>query len=213
MELLVEGVEVDPEPDAEVPEVQGAQVGAARRAPRTKTYKPVDYTKAGRPSRQRVTKEMVQKIRAAQNRTGETGEELARLYLNGKTGTYEWTSSLYTFSPYDFRRTDIAEGEYIDVKTTTGEFNEEIHLSTGELRHAAHASSPYHIYRVYEAQGLPKMRISEPINELAKKITGYLQGLQGAIQGVEPYGLLLSPSLLGDGLSFGEEILLIFDEE
>ena len=211
LELIVQGVYIDPGSDLTVGGVSsnpvlttsGSSVGGIRTS---------DFNRSAKPSLRRVSAETLQKARVGQEENGRIGEELVNAYFtsNPRHGVFEWSSKINIISPYDFKRTDDAAGEFIDVKTTSGGFETPFHISLNEIRQAASAPGEYHIYRVFNVYGNPEMRISGDIKSLAKSL---IEQIQGFIAGVIPDGFTLSPRLLEDKLNFGEVISLDISEE
>ena len=108
--------------------------------------------------------------------TGLAGEGLVNGYLEAKVHAGElvstkWASIENAVEPYDF---DIqaapTERILIDVKTTSGPFENVIHVSLAEII-AASEGLPYHIYRVFEInEDGGKLRISDDIRPLAQSL-------------------------------------------
>jgi len=83
--------------------------------------------------------------------TGRLGEEAVFLYLShmletGQIQALEWVSDRQPFAPYDFIVVRGGPDERIDVKTTLGEFERAIHISTAELEVMAQGN--YRLFRV-----------------------------------------------------------------
>lgn len=105
--------------------------------------------------------------------TGHAGEGLidgflAREANAGHIAGHVWTASDNAVSPYDFE-VYLPSGERVllDVKSTTGAFDNPVHISLAEIIEAA-GPTPYKIYRVYELrEDGGKLRISNDIGPLA----------------------------------------------
>jgi hypothetical protein len=116
------------------------------------------------------------KAKAKAEQTGQEGEGLVNAHLAaqlaaGRLESYSWVSTENAVAPYDFDT--LASGNertLIDAKSTSGPFNNAIHLSLAEIIEAA-GDVPYRVYRVFEIdENGGKLRISEDIRPLAKKL-------------------------------------------
>jgi len=110
---------------------------------------------------------------------GRRGEEFVKAYLvdkqdKGKIHSFEWVSNQEAVSPYDFWLSiDGTSKILIDVKSTPGEFERNIHISFGELQRMSSGAERYDIYRIYEIDenvGTAKLRIAEDVRSFAKGI-------------------------------------------
>ena len=124
----------------------------------------------------KVSASELAKARIKAERTGLDGEGLVNAYLTSKVvdktiASYAWISSGHAVSPYDFELfTLTSQRELIDAKTTTGPFENVVHLSLSEVIEAS-GNVPYRLYRVFEInEDGGKLRISEDIREVAKII-------------------------------------------
>ncbi len=116
--------------------------------------------------------------------TGKLGETIVDGYLAkqqsiGVVSGYEWTSSVIADSPYDFVVDPEGYPVHIDVKTTTGTFQNEFHVSINELK-MIESGQPYQLYRVYEvdeASMTGKLRVCKDLAQLAAKLVQHLRGL------------------------------------
>lgn len=103
-----------------------------------------------RKRRRRVSREDLMKAKASADRNGVLGEELIDAWLSCLTGVdYEWVSASDALSPFDFVRRERESEQSIDVKSTSGGFENDFHLSLPEVKEAARSKRPYLIYRVY----------------------------------------------------------------
>jgi hypothetical protein len=129
----------------------------------------------GRP----VTKAELAKAKRSADATGEAGEELVNDYLcllkaETKIPNFVWVSSENVIAPYDFEilaSDGISSTVLIDVKATTGAFDAPFHISMAEIIHAAEATVPYVIYRVFglsDAGG--QIKVSDDIRAFAQKL-------------------------------------------
>ena len=108
---------------------------------------------------------------------GKKGEELVKAYLqrqkdSGKILDYQWLSEKDPEATLDFTITDLENNIIkMDVKSTEGDFQEKIYISSGQIREFSE-SKKSKIYRVYGiSSGFAKLRISKKIHDLAKKIS------------------------------------------
>lgn len=127
-------------------------------------------------SSKRVSAADLAKAKLKAEQTGQDGEGLVNAYLAAKLASktifgYSWISLVNAVSPYDFEILTAAnQRELIDAKTTTGPFENVIHLSLSEVIEAA-GDVPYRLYRIYEInENGGKLRISEDIREIATSI-------------------------------------------
>lgn len=159
-----------------------------------------------RPATRALSREELQRARRIAEEVGRSGEELVCQYLiglkaNGTIRDFVWTADQNAVAPYDFliARLDGTEVA-VDVKSTSGEFERSIHISTAELTEMTGARQ-YDIYRVFGvSENIGIMRITENIGAFAAEI---LQGIH------VPQGVSVdSVSVDIAGLPFGAEIRL-----
>lgn len=123
-----------------------------------------------------TSREELQRARRIAEEIGRAGEEFVLQYLidlkaSAKVLEFTWTSETNAVAPYDFLivmpdRQEIA----IDVKSTSGEFERPIHVSSAELIEMTD-DRRYDIYRVYELSDTSAiLKISENVGELALPI-------------------------------------------
>jgi hypothetical protein len=120
-----------------------------------------------------VTAEALAKAKAKADLIGRDGEGLVNAYLAdqvalGQLGSATWTASENAIAPYDFEIVS-ADGEktLIDVKSTSGPFDNIIHISMAEVSQASEAPS-YRLYRIYDLnEDGAQLRISENIHDRA----------------------------------------------
>ncbi|MGA9865763.1 MAG: hypothetical protein WBQ75_04905 [Acetobacteraceae bacterium] len=116
------------------------------------------------------------KTKAKAEITGQEGEGLVNGYLAaevaaGRLASFNWVSVENAVAPYDFEVVGPGGVTFrIDAKTTTGPFENPIHISLAEIVEAS-AGPAYRIYRVsaLDANG-GRLRISEEIGALAKSL-------------------------------------------
>ncbi len=124
------------------------------------------------------------------------------LVLLGAITEYEWTSQISAIAPFDFRLKKAATESLIDVKTTSGPFERELHISIPELRVMKQDPREYRIYRVFGVSiDGAKARISEPLRDFAHDV---LRGLEELPPGVYADSVSVDPTRL----VFGAEIEL-----
>jgi hypothetical protein len=124
-----------------------------------------------------VTRSDVERANQEMSRVGAEGEALANGYLTtlqqaGSIREYDWASQTDSYSPYDFRYTTKDGAVFlIDVKSTKRRFDEDFHISIGEILSATESEAPYLIYRVHSLtdEGC-KLHISEDIREFARDL-------------------------------------------
>ena len=118
------------------------------------------------------------KARQAAEATGREGEQLIDAYLSGHANpgghwSHVWVAATNAISPYDFQCTsrggEMGDQDFkIDVKSTKGSFDNDIHISLGEIVEAASGSTPYILFRVYEMnEEGGKLRRSGDIREFS----------------------------------------------
>ena len=137
---------------------------------------------------------------------------------------YEWVSDRNPISPYDFTirlRSDpvrsvaapqpdgaVPEGElplsaglvadefthYVDAKSTSGSFDNPIHISTAELHEMARCGENYDIYRLYEVrERFAKLRVALGLGSFAQ---GVVDSFAGLPPGVTVDGVSVRPAVL-----------------
>ena len=116
------------------------------------------------------------KAKARAERIGQEGEGLVNGYLAAQTASGAiassiWASAANAVAPFDFETASPNDGRtLIDAKSTTGPFENVIHLSLAEIVEAA-GEIPYRIYRVFElGDDGGKLRISGDIGPLARTL-------------------------------------------
>lgn len=116
------------------------------------------------------------KTKAKAEFIGLDGEGLINSYLAariaaGDVVSYTWASDANAIAPFDFETlTAAGQRTLIDVKSTTGPFDNVIHLSIAEIIEAS-GEVPYRVYRVFELnEDGGKLRISDDIRPLAQKL-------------------------------------------
>ncbi len=149
---------------------------------------------------------------------GRKGEELIKLYLEGKIEEGEITDLTWcneqheTGTPYDFFFKDASgKTRYFDVKTTERHFAQKIVCSSQEMNFASTAQDSYGIYRVYKNEnGEFSLKICDDCKGLSAKITAsttiYSNVLTQLNVDFKGSKLAFSPTL--SSLKFSSEISL-----
>lgn len=140
--------------------------------------------------------------KAAAEKNGREGEALAWIHLRkqlaeGKVTSIEWVSSTNAVSSYDFSVESDGATIRIDAKSTSGEFERDIHMSGAELATAS-TGGRYDLWRVYkiDADGA-RLRIATDIGEIAGLILA---------------GISLPPGISLDSVSIDPEVFSWGDE-
>lgn len=159
-----------------------------------------------RPGSRVLTSEDLQRAIRAAEEVGRAGEELVDQYLrnqkkNGLIKDFVWESEKNAVAPYDFKLlTRDGQEIEIDVKSTSGEFERRIHISTAELLEIS--KRQYHIYRVYEVSDAGgSLRIAMDVSAL---VTAALSILSKLPDGVEVDSVSVDVSFIG----FGDAVAL-----
>ncbi len=141
----------------------------------------------------------------AMEKNGRDGEALAWVYLNsmqesGHCSSIVWVSDSNAVSPFDFTAVFGSANVRIDAKSTSGKFNQLIHMSRAELVAAAKGER-YDLWRIYliDEDGA-RLKIAENI---AKTASAVLAGIS-LPKGVTVDAVSIDPEIL----KWGEEILI-----
>lgn len=128
--------------------------------------------------------QLLRQLELAQS-TGQRGEWAFMTWLSARgldETEYEWVSSQFARSAFDFTvssgKVFADEGKiYIDVKSTSGGFSQDIHMSLAELRWAA-SNESYRIARVYGFDsGQQKLAMLKGVSSYAREILAVLDTL------------------------------------
>jgi hypothetical protein len=113
---------------------------------------------------------------------------------------YEWVAIENAILPFDFwLRPTSTTRRKVEVKSTTGDFKQVMHLSMSELIEMRDSLEPYDIYRIYGLdEQTAKLRVAENIKDFAVGIIGTLENLP---EGVTADGISVKPA----SLPFGQE--------
>ncbi len=160
----------------------------------------------------RLSQAELRRAREAAEETGRIGEQMVNEYLDslraaGKISDFEWTSEANAVAPYDFQVKSSDTTERIDVKSTSGSFERDIHVSLSELQEMASGDGPYRIYRVYQLNDEGgQMRVSEDMRRRAQEI---LDSFRALPEGVAVDNLSIDPTRI----PFGEPITIAVPPE
>ena len=125
-----------------------------------------------------MTKEELSDAKKNADRTGDLGEELVNVYLQGlkdagAIADFSWISQENAIAPYDFTIThNDGTTRRIDVKSTKSGFTTGFHVSMAELL-TMQDVVPYDIYRIYDVNaenGTATLRIASDFNQYADSI-------------------------------------------
>jgi hypothetical protein len=163
------------------------------------------------PSRSKVSPERLRIAQQQSERTGQLGEELIADYLtsvlvDGDIDNFEWVSRENAVSPFDFTIDQSPdEQRKVDVKSTTGRFENRIHVSQNELRQMAESGESYDLFRVYELDdSAGKLRIARGVGPLADTI---LEAFDCLPSGVTVDSVSIDPAKF----DFGEEFVIVYE--
>lgn len=170
-----------------------------------------------RKSGRTVTPEKFQQNKEIMERIGHEGEKCVNAYLQklkneGKIGSFEWISKQNAISPYDFLISLDGDTKiFLDVKSTAGEFERQIHISRSELELMSSDRERYDIYRIFDIDKntrTAKLKIAEDVRSFAQ---GIIEVFNGLPQGVCADGISVDPSK--SGLNFQHEIEIQLPDE
>lgn len=150
------------------------------------------------------------KQRAEKN--GFLGEEIVNSWLSKQVSErrvpdFQWEAKRNAVAPYDFIIFDNGKKILkIDVKTTSGNFLNNIHVSISELYEMSEGGVPYKIYRLYHlSDNKAKLRISCDMKKIAADILSHLSALP---YGVAADGVTISPKII----DFENEFIVSLDD-
>lgn len=163
----------------------------------------IDGTKrlAARRTGRKLTRSALERARQRADDVGRMGEELidgyfTQLVASGVISEFQWVSSENAISPFDFRiGASDAAGVKIEVKSTTGDFNQVLHISVAQLYEMRDSTERYDLYRVYaidEQQGL--LRIKDDMQDFARSV---LVSFEDLPDGVSVDGISVKPESIG----------------
>ena len=160
----------------------------------------------------KISKEQLKSNQELISEIGRKGEEYVNFYLKqqknqGKIKSFEWVSDVDTLSPYDFKiNIDGINEILIDVKSTCGEFDRNLFISSNEILTMGDSNRRYDIYRVFCINDFTKtahLRIAENVREFSLPIINSFNKLP---TGVKSNGFSVKPS--ASHLHFGNEITI-----
>lgn len=137
----------------------------------------------------------LQQAKLSAETTGHRGEELLNHYLTrtpwaGVSG-HRWVASENAVAPYDFELDTEAGRRFLDAKSTAGDFNNDLHMSLGEIYQAVHGGVPYDIARLYEVRNdWAKFKVARDVGSKLTRVLTYLEGLPPE---VKPDSLAIKP--------------------
>jgi hypothetical protein len=148
------------------------------------------------PAHRGLSLEELQDAKAAAELTGQRGEALVDAFLAGGLlvglSSYEWTSNENAIAPYDFGITVAATRRNVDVKSTSGPFENPMHLSLNEVRVACAGQEPYDLFRVFKVDASSgRLRIARDVGPALLPV---LKGLSNLPAGVTVDSLSIKPS-------------------
>lgn len=153
----------------------------------------------------RLTRTELERARKRADDIGRMGEELLDGYFSleleaGRIEDYEWVANENAISPFDFWVKKNSERRKVEVKSTTGDFSQVLHISMSELLELRDSQEPYDLYRVYSIdENTAKLRVAECPRDFAKEALSALEGLP---EGVTADGVSVKP----DSVQFGPEV-------
>jgi hypothetical protein len=156
---------------------------------------------AARTTGRKLTRAELERARQRADDIGRMGEELMDCYFtqqvaSGDIAEYQWVASENAISPFDFRiGATNATGVKIEVKSTTGDFNQVLHISVAQLYEMRDSTERYDLYRVYamdEQQGL--FRIKEDMREFGRSVLNAFESLPA---GISVDGISVKPDTIG----------------
>lgn len=154
-----------------------------------------------RPNRGMSLSEL-QSARAAAERIGRIGEELLDDLLGESPSpvpdiaAHEWVAQVNAISPFDFLLTTSAGVvRHADAKSTSGSFDNPIHLSIAEIHHATQSGVPYDIFRLFDVKESSAMLRIAP--DVASRLAPVVDALRAMPAGVKVDSLSFEPTFFG----------------
>lgn len=158
----------------------------------------------------------IEKAREKFERVGKEGEKLIFNYLKKLQNkniikSFYWENEIEeSYKPYDFKyETMDSEIFYLDVKTTSYDFEQKIIFSGQEILFGAKEQDNYEIFRVYSRMGKKCLRICKNSKSLLSKISVKINKFQKDISDlstIENIKISILPKNLE--IEFGSEIEL-----
>lgn len=156
-----------------------------------------------------VGKDEFERARKNAELNGRLGEEILNSWLEQQQlaediHKFRWEADINAVAPYDFIIFDNAGNTLrsIDAKSTSGPFENKIHISVAELEEMVYGGRPYDIYRLYNIkEGFANLRIAKNAGEFVRGILSIFEEL--------PTGVSVdSVSIASAQIQFGEEITI-----
>jgi hypothetical protein len=149
----------------------------------------------------KITRSALERARQRADDVGRMGEELLNAYFAeqkdfGKISSFQWVASENAISPYDF----LLEGRKVEVKSTTSDFNQTLHISIAQLHEMKDSNERFDLYRLYCVDGRQGvLRVKEDMKSFAISTLAIFEKLPA---GVTVDGISLKPNTL----EFGAEL-------
>lgn len=167
------------------------------------------------PSSRRMSAEALARARLVAEEAGRNGEVLVDIWLRrevreARLAEAVWVSERNAINPWDFEVTELSGTMVrIEVKSTTGPFERDLHISQSEVRFAAHnGSARTELWRVFAISSDGGwLQINRDIRPLAQSIAAAASSLPA---GVVPDGYSILPSAMG---TWTDAVQLTFDED
>lgn len=154
----------------------------------------------------RLTRTELERARRRAEDIGRLGEELLNGHFSyqaedGSIQSCEWVANDNAISPFDFwLYRSATEKRKVEVKSTTGDFKQIMHISLSELYEMRDSLEPYDLYRIYSIDDrTAKLRVAENVKTFAVGIVNTLESL--------PHGIT------ADGISVKPETIDLFGPE
>lgn len=146
-----------------------------------------------------MSPEELLRARDAAQTIGVEGEVLVSEYLDseqeaGRVVSFEWTASINAVAPYDFEVVETnGTCRFIDAKSTSGQFENPLHMSAGEIEFAVQSINEYGICRVFGVgRGTARMRVARDIR---KDLLPVIQKIREMPAGVSVDSVSIDPAL------------------
>lgn len=148
----------------------------------------------------------IDKAQAKFKENGRLGENLINHYLEklkgeGKISSFIWENkSKESYKPFDFViKPTLLEEKYVDVKSTSYQFNQPAFFSDGEVEFISYLTRKnYAVYRVYSINANSKFRICDDcydyMKDLNVKITNFKNKIQEVNSAVRQLNLIVNPN-------------------
>lgn len=158
-----------------------------------------------RHAKPKISRADLQRALETADENGQLGERFVEGWLRSRRDTgeitdYRWVSQEDATSTYDFDARTGATEIRVDAKSTTGEFERDIHLSLSQLKFMAEEGKEFWLCRVYEIKGnSAKMRVKRGLGDFAQAVLAPFANLPAGVQvdsvAVEPAVLAFLPEI------------------